>query len=434
MGRWLILVLVALVVLVGCGGGGAGAGTGGGVAGGARGAGPVTFMITGDAAEKAAYERLVAAFAERSPGVAVTLIHIPGQSDYRRRLGVDFAAGTPADVVLINYRRYAAFAARGALEPLGPYLDRSALIAPADFYPETLEPFTWQGQLVCVPQNLSSLVVYYNRDLFRAAGLADPGADWTWDEFLAAAQALTRDLDGDGRADQHGLGTEASIFRAAPFIWQNGGDLVDDPAAPTRLALDTPAAREALQWFVDLQVRHHVVPDAVAEAAESSERRFLNGRLGMFLNSRRGVPTYRTISAFDWDVAPLPRGAQRAGILHSDAYCMPSASRNKDAAWAFIEFANGPEGQRIVAESGRTVPSLRAVAESPAFLDPQQRPANSRVFLDGIPHMRAVPVMDTWVDIEELAGEELTRAFYGEASLDEAIRAATERAAPFFAP
>lgn len=419
--RLALLVVLMALVLVACGRAGAPGGT-------------VSFMISGDAAERAAYERLVGAFEERNPAIDVELIHIPGQSDYRQRLGVDFAAGTPADVVLINYRRYAAFAAKGALEPLGPYLERSELIASGDFYPETLAPFTWEGQLACIPQNLSSLVVYYNRDLFRAAGLADPAPGWSWDNFLAAAQALTHDLDGDGQVDQYGLGTEVSLFRAAPFIWQNGGALVDDERAPTALALDTPEAREALQWFFDLQLRHRVVPDAVAEAAEDSESRFLNGRLGMYLNSRRGVPTYRTIEGFDWDVAPLPQGRERAGMLHSDAYCLPAASRNKEAAWALIEFANSVDGQTIIAASGRTVPSLRAVAESPAFLDPAQRPASSQVFIDAIPYVRAVPIMATWVDIEDLAGEELTRAFYGEATLDEAISTVEERARPFFSP
>jgi multiple sugar transport system substrate-binding protein len=392
----------------------------------------ISFMVFGDAAEKAAYERLVAEFQQRHPDINVTLIHIPGQSDYRKRLGIDFAAGTPADIVLLNYRRYAAFAAKGALEPLGPYLARSTLISPGDFYTEAVDPFTWQGVLMCIPQNISSLVVYYNRDLFRAAGLPDPSPDWTWDDFLRAAQALTRDTDGDGVTDQYGLGTDVSLFRVAPFIWQNGGELADNPQAPTRLALDTPAAREAIQWFVDLQVKHGVTPNAVAEAAESSESRFLNGRLGMLLNSRRGVPTYRTITDFEWDVAPLPRGKQRAGILHADAYCMAQVSKQKAAAWTFIEFANSVEGQRIIATTGRTVPSLRTVAESSAFLDPQARPANSRVFLDGIPFIRTVPIMETWVDIEDLAAEELKRAFYGQATVDEAIAAATARARPFF--
>jgi multiple sugar transport system substrate-binding protein len=143
-------------------------------------------------------------------------------------------------------------------------------------------------------------------------------------------------------------------------------------------------------------VKHHVVPDAIQEAAEESESRFLNGRLGMFLNSRRGVPSYREIEGFDWDVAPLPQKKQRAGILHSDAYCMAAASDNKDAAWAFIEFANSVEGQTIVAKSGRTVPSLKAVAESPAFLDPTTKPSRARVFLDFTPDIRGVPIMETW--------------------------------------
>ncbi|HMQ31418.1 MAG TPA: sugar ABC transporter substrate-binding protein [Chloroflexaceae bacterium] len=402
--------------------------------GGSGAAGAVSFMVFGDAAEKAAYEALVAAFAARTPEINVTLIHVPGQSDYRRRLAVDFAAGRPADVVLLNYRRYGAYAARGALEPLGPYLARSQLLREEEFYAEALAPFRWEGRLMCIPQNLSSLVVYYNRDLFRAAGLADPAPDWGWDDFLGAARALTRDTDGDGQVDQFGLGTEVSLIRAAPFIWQNGGELVDDPGAPTRLALDTPDARDALAWFVGLQREHHVVPDAVAEAAESSESRFLNGRLGMLLNSRRGVPTYRTIEGFDWDVAALPGGRERAGVLHSDAYCMPAVSANKAAAWDFIEFANSAEGQHLIAASGRTVPSLRAVAESPTFLNPGARPVNSRVFLDEIPAVRGVPVLARWEEIEELAGEELRRAFYGQASLDEAIEAALERSEPFFTP
>lgn len=401
----------------------------------AQGRSHVSFMVFGDPAELAAYQGLVDAFEETHPEIDVELVHVADQGDYRQRLAADFAAGTPADVVLLNYRRYAQFAARGVLEPLGPRLDASALLREADFYEEALRPFRWNGELMCIPQNLSSLVVYYNKDAFDSAGLPYPADDWTWDDFLATAKALTLDADGDGTVDQHGLGTDASIFRVAPFIWQNGGELVQlsqSTGQPFALAFDTPATREAIEWFVDLQTVHHVVPDAVAEAALSSEDRFQNGTVAMFLNSRRGVPAYREIDGFDWDVAALPRGVQPAGILHSDAYCMPTAARDQDATWAFIEFANSPEGQAIIAGSGRTVPSIREVAESPAFLDPAARPANSQVFLSTLPYIRAVPVMPTWVDIEELASEELEHAFYGDQSVDEAIANSQALTAPFF--
>ncbi len=394
----------------------------------------VSFMVFVDPAELAAYQTLEAAFEAARPDIDVSLVHIADQGDYRQRLAADLAAGTPADVVLLNYRRYGQFAARGVLEPLGRRLRESTVVREADFYDEALRPFRWQGELMCIPQNLSSLVVYYAKDLFDAAGLPYPADAWTWDDFLATAQALTRDTDGDGTVDQHGLGTEATIFRVAPFIWQNGGDLVrlNDSGQPFQLAFDAPATQEAIEWFVDLQTTHHVVPDAIEEAAMTSEDRFQNGTLAMFLNSRRGVPAYRQITGFDWDVAALPTGRQPAGILHSDAYCMPTAARDKDATWAFIEFANSATGQAIVAASGRTVPSIRSVAESEAFLDPQARPANSQVFLSTLPVIRAVPVMPTWVDIEELASDELEHAFYGQQTVDEAIANAQTLTAPFF--
>jgi multiple sugar transport system substrate-binding protein len=390
-----------------------------------------SFMVSGDLAELQAYQKLVASFENQNPNIKIELIHIPGQSEYRTRLAADFAAGTPADVVLINYRRFGPYAAKLALESLGPYLENSTLISKEDFYPQAIEPFTWQGQVMCIPQNLSSLVVYYNKELFDQAGVAHPTNDWTWEDFLSTAQKLTRDLDGDGRPDQHGLGFEISLARFAPFIWQHGGQVVNNNYSPTRLTLDHPLSLDAIRWVVELQTKHHIVPDAEQEAAEDSESRFLNGRLAMYLNSRRGVPTYREITGFDWDIAPLPRDAHVASLVHADAYCMASTVRNKDIVWKFIEFANSVEGQTIIAASGRTVPSLRSVAESAVFLDPQQKPHNSRVFLEMIPYLRPLPSSASWIDAEEVADNELQRAFYGKASIEDAIQSAILLAEPY---
>jgi multiple sugar transport system substrate-binding protein len=392
---------------------------GGGVPG-----GRVSFMIFGDPAEKAAYESIVAAFSKKVPAVAVDLIHIPSQEAYRRRLASDLVAGTPPDVILLNYSRYAGFARRGQLAALDSYLAASKLVGKSDFYQEALAPFTWQDKLVCLPQNVSSLVVYYNKRLFDEAGIPYPSADWSWDDFLRTAKALTRDTSG---GEQFGLGTQASLFRVAPFIWQNGGQLVDRPRFPTRLTIMTEQGLEAIQWFVDLRLKHKVMPDAVAEKAESSDSRFQNGRLGMYLNSRVRVPTFRQIRGFEWDVAPLPRRQQRATILHSDGFCMTEKSANKDVAWTFIEFAMSVEGQTLLAATGRTVPSLKAVANSPVFLDPNAAPKNSRAFLDVIPSIRSAPVMEGWPDVEEAFGKELERAMNGQVSAHQAVATTIER-------
>ncbi len=392
----------------------------------------ISFMVFGGPEELAAYQSLVDAFHDAQSQVQVELRYVPDQAEYRRKLAADFSAGSPPDVMLLNYRRFAAFAGQGGLQPVGEYLAQSKLLTEEDFYPQVLNAFHYQGQLWCIPQNMSSLVVYYNQDLFDRAGVPYPADDWTWADFLATAKSLTVDVDGDGRPEQYGAGIEPTLNRLAPFIWQAGGELVDDPQKPTRLALDSPEAQVGFQWFAELQTVHGVVPDALAQSAENNESRFLSGTLAMYFNSRRGVPTYRTIRDFQWDVAPLPRGYQPAGILHSDGYCMAAGSKAREAAWRFIEFANSRTGQELIARTGRTVPSLRAVAESAAFLEPSQPPARSRVFLDTIETVRLVPVMANWAAIEDTASEDIEQAFFGRVSVAEAARAAIQRTRQYF--
>jgi multiple sugar transport system substrate-binding protein len=230
-----------------------------------------------------------------------------------------------------------------------------------------------------------------------------------------------------------GVGVEASLIRVAPFVWSNGGEIVDDPENPTRFTLDTSEAQRALTEFFSLHGVHDVVPGDEEVEAEDDETRFQNGRLAMVLSSRRAVPTFRTISKFDWDIAPLPRHKEQAGILHSDAYCMTKASDNKDAAWAFMEFALGPEGAPVVARSGRTVPSLKEVAESDAFLDPNAKPANSKVFIDTIPVIKQVPSISTWPEIEDAAEPILENGLYKGATAQEVADELEKATTPIFA-
>ncbi|MFO7682490.1 MAG: extracellular solute-binding protein, partial [Chloroflexota bacterium] len=98
-------------------------------------------MVFGDPAEYNAYRELAAAFNESQDTVQVELTHVPSPTEYRTRLVTEFAAGSPGDITLMNYRRYAGFAANDMLTPLGPYLEKSDLISLEDFYPAATEAF-----------------------------------------------------------------------------------------------------------------------------------------------------------------------------------------------------------------------------------------------------------------------------------------------------
>ena len=428
------LLAVLVAVLAGCGGGGGGERE------------EVRFLVFGEPEEIKAYRTLIDAYEKRKDSGPVQLIEASDREDLLSRLSTSFAGGTPPDLFLLNYRFYGQFAARDVLEPLEERVEGSEQFEPDHFFPEAMEAFHWDGVLTCLPQNVSSLVVYYNKDLFRRFGVAEPKAGWKWTEFIIRAVNLTRDAQGRVvsagdpelgavRPAIYGLGVEPTVIRIAPLVWSNGGELFDDPDRPTRFALEEPRALVALQEFLKLRTDYGVVPSDQDVEAEDDESRFANGRLAMLLSSRRSTPTFRTIKDFDWDVAQLPVFEQPAGILHSDAYCMAKASDAKDDAWRFVEFANSPEGQRIVAKTGRTVPSLKSVANSEAFLDPNAKPASSRVFLDGIPTIRRVPTISTWPEIEDAAEAILENGLYlGQkpervaAALDKATRPLLARA------
>ncbi|BCJ76994.1 sugar ABC transporter substrate-binding protein [Catellatospora sp. IY07-71] len=392
----------------------------------------VSLLVAGTPDELAAYRALAAAYERATPGARVTLIEASTAKDLMTRVSTSIAGNSPPDLFLINYRNYGQFAVKGALAPVTARLAASAGLHEQDFYPQAMGAFQWRGEQMCLPQNISSLAVYYNRTLFKQYEVAEPAAGWHWNDMVATAQALTRDASGRTvRAGEpetagvpvavHGLGVAPELIRMAPLIWSNGGDIVDDPGAPTRLTLDTPQAREVMQDFLELP-RIGVVPSDVEVEAQDYEARFAAGKLAMFVSSRRVTTAFRAITGFDWDVAPLPQYRTPANILHSDAYCMTRTSANQDAAWRFLEYALSDAGATLMAKTGRTVPSRISVATSPAFLSPGTPPARSQIFLDTIPALRPVPTIATWPEIEDATGKVLENAFFHGDPLDKVIR------------
>lgn len=392
-----MLCLCAVVMMAGCGSGSSGS----------EDEATVQVQLTAGPEELQAYEELAQAFEERHPHIDVQLIAMSNKDDHIAKLNAALSGGSPPDVVLLNYREYGQFAARDALAPVGPLLKR-AEYSLDDFQETVLDAFTHDGELQCLPQNVSSAVVYYNPRLFEEAGVAEPGRQWSWEQLRTSARALTA-------GDVHGLGLEPQLIRLAPFVWSNGGRLVDDEDDPTRFVLHEPQAREALDFVIGLVRRDRVVPSAKDLVAADLETRFVSGRLAMLISSRRLTPVLLKAHnefGFDFDVAPMPVADTPATILHSDAYCLARPATPDSPAMRFLTFALSQRGQSITASSGRTVPSRLSVARSEDFLNPHAPPARDAVFLDAVAHARTTPVIATWPQVEQTADTVVERMFY----------------------
>jgi multiple sugar transport system substrate-binding protein len=372
----------------------------------------ISFQVTGDPEETQVYTQLAEQYKSET-GRTVKIVEVPERDAHLAKLATSFSAGQPPEVFLINYRYLGAFADKGVIDPAGPRLENSDAFAREDFYPLPLQAFTYGDQLQCIPQNASSLAVYYNVDAFKDAGVEPPTESWTYDEFIAAAEKLT----GDGK---HGVGFDPNTIRSAPWVWGAGGELVDSETAPTKFLYDTPEGRRGLEHMLALQEKG-VAPNADEVDAKGNDERFLDGSVAMFMSSRRDVPLLRTITDFEWDVAPFPTDVEPASVLHSDGFCIAKGD-NADAAWMWIEYALGAKGQEVLAQSGRSVPSLQAIAESSVFLEADEPPANSKVFVDALSQMHQLPVTPNWNDLEGKTDDVLEELYYGRISLDAALK------------
>lgn len=410
----------------------------------------VRFAFFGTAAELQTYRSLIQAFQQVHPEIVIEPVaslnssQQPSgwpQGSYMEWLNTAFVGAQPPDVFLINYRQFGSYAARGVIEPLAPYLTASKTIQASDFFPIALDSFRWTGfdnnGVGAIPQNVSSLVVYCNLDRFREAGVSFPTNGWSWDEFGRAAQKLTYQPNKNQPPSVYGLVVDPTIARAAPFIWGAGGELIDNLAQPTRLMIDTKAAQRGLTWFAALgQAGLRVTPNELEARTQSNLDRFRFNGAAMLIESRRVVPLLRQTPGLHWDVAPLPVGERRANVLHSDGFAMWAGAADKEAAWSFIEFAVGPAGQKVLAASGRTVPSLQALAASPAFLEGSEigklmglsglslAPAHGHVYLDNVPSLNRLPSAANWPGVELAFNRAFQHAFYVDADIPAAIRQA----------
>ena len=205
------------------------------------------------------------------------------------------AGGQPPDLFLMNYRFHGQFAARGhagAGRSVPPGL-RRVLRSRLLRHGARASAGT-ASRCACRRTSQEPRRVLQHRSLPARGHVALPKDGWSWDDMVAAAKQLTRDRDGDGTVDTYGLGVDPEIIRVAPFIWSNGGADGRRRTSPTRFALDG-AAVVALDQFFDLRTVHGVTPTDEEAEAEDFVSRFLNDRLAMLMESRRVVPTLRTM-------------------------------------------------------------------------------------------------------------------------------------------
>ncbi len=197
-------------------------------------------LHTGD--EQDFMAELAQTYSDMTDGVTILYEAIP-QSEYLgAALTTAFAAGQGPDVFLISPGDFLKYANSGIALDLTPYFTPEIR---ADFLDSSIEAVTVNDQILAVPFEIELLGLYYNREVLNQNGVEPPA---TWDEFIAATAALTTD-NRFGSVIEPTQGYFQN-FLWYPFLWQNGGTVLDSTTMESRF--DSSAARDALQLWRDL--------------------------------------------------------------------------------------------------------------------------------------------------------------------------------------
>jgi multiple sugar transport system substrate-binding protein len=249
---------------------------------------------------------------------------------------------------------------------LTPYLDQDQEFQKDDFVPGILDTFTTENKLWAVPSGFNPAVLYYNKDLFDKAGVAYPTADWTMDDFVAAATAIT---DPENKVFGYATPQSGDSPDVLMFVYALGGRILDSLQNPTTATFDDPKTIAAVEWYNKLVNEYNGAPTPEQMQAvfggggQAVYRGILEGRVGMWVGwyGDRGGATWPVKwDNLKWGMAPLPRGETPITMAFGDGYFINAKSEQKDACWKWVNFLSRQPHARLV-------PSRKSIVESEAY-------------------------------------------------------------------
>eukprot|EP00903_Cladosiphon_okamuranus_P002010 g2008.t1 len=309
-----------------------------------------------------AVEELAAKFNDSQSDYELVPVYTGKYAEGTQKLTAAIAGKTAPGLVMLEITRYGLFADRGALEPLQPYIDAAGSDWTNQIRPFALEASKYLGESYVVPFNVSTPVMYYNKDLFSAAGLDPNQPPKTWADLLDMGQKLT--VTEDGETKQWGISPPPQWVRWAMTNQAVGGWV--DPA-DNAVQIDLPGSVKAYQTAADWVNVHKVSSQEAALDDKLADEYFITGRAAIEFDSTGSLTRQLADAKFDLGVAPLPCeevcaapiGGATLGIVASAEKAV------KDGAWEFIRFVTTPENSAFVFVRTGYLPIVKGAIDMP---------------------------------------------------------------------
>jgi multiple sugar transport system substrate-binding protein len=275
------------------------------------------------------------------------------------------------------------FAETGALEAVPSNIDKSA------YFDSAWNTGVVNGTAYGVPWYVETRLLYYRTDIAEKAGITKPPT--TWDELKAMAKAMK---DKGGAQWGISLGTK-NYQELAPFIWSNGGDIYNG----SDFTLDSPQAVDALKFY-DSFFEEGLAPKSVPEGFDITPA-FVKGTHPMFFSGPWHIGLIEqaggdTIKG-KWAVAPIPKKDSSTSFVGGSNMVVFKDSKNKDAAWAFIQFLSDPATQVKWYQTVTDLPAVKSAWDDPTLKSDKV----VQMFGQQLTETKAPPAIPTWSEVAD---------------------------------
>lgn len=312
----------------------------------------LTYAIW-DAAQKPGMQQIIDSFNEQYPNIKVN-IDVSPYAQYWTKIQTQASSNSLPDVFWMNGPNIKLYAANDQLLSLEGL--KSAKSVDTSNYPKALvELYSDNDTLYGIPKDYDTIGLFYNKALFKEAGVAEPTGAWTWEDAKKAGAAISKANDGKGVYGFAGnlTGGQTSYYNT---ILAAGGDVISSDGKTS--GYGSPEAIAGLEFWRDI-VSAGISPSMQQLTDTSADDMFTSKKVAMTWSGSWSAGPYAKALDADLGLTALPMGpVSNQCVIHGLANVIPANVKNRDAAQAFVAFLGSKKAAEIQAESGTVIPAF----------------------------------------------------------------------------
>jgi multiple sugar transport system substrate-binding protein len=420
--KWVSLLLILVIVLSGCG---KKSSTDGKDAD-----GKVTLkIISVSQTEQPDGEnelKLAKEYMKKNPNVKIEFVGVP-MNDLYKKLTTLATGGDLPDAFTLTPEFMRTANEMGMTENLTDVFGKEYL---KDFYENIIEESSVDGELQLLPWNATPQALIYRGDWFEEAGLEAPR---TWDEFIVAAQKLTKDTDNDGNLDQWGFGmigtrNGSGATRFFPVMRSFGADEIrKDKNGKWVSDVGTDEAKAAFQLYGDLNTKYKVVPPGVTETGfpEAASLMATNKIAMMFTGPNALGTIYSQNPELKGKIfsTPIPKDKQHVSTFGVIGYGISATSKHQEEVADWLKFLVNKENSLKWNELSGRLPTRKDVGEMQQMSTPEMAG-----FSEAIKYAFSIPNFSTYAQFSDIVSEGYQTMVTGDGTAEEVVKKANDRA------